>query len=82
MVNIHEAKTQLSRLLQRVEEGEEVVIARAGKPIAKLIPFQGRPPAFADRAASWRMTADFDEIDGTEFDDVRARDTGRPVDLA
>ena len=38
MVNIHDAKTQLSRLLQRVEAGERVVIARAGKPIADLVP--------------------------------------------
>lgn len=35
-VNIHEAKTHLSRLLEAVERGEEVVIARAGKPIATL----------------------------------------------
>ena len=35
-VNIHEAKTQLSRLLARVEAGEEVVIARAGRPVARL----------------------------------------------
>ena len=37
-VNVHEAKTHLSRLLQKVEAGEEVVIARAGDPIAKLVP--------------------------------------------
>jgi prevent-host-death family protein len=36
-VNIHEAKTQLSRLLKRVAAGEEVTIARAGVPVAKLI---------------------------------------------
>ena len=36
-VNIHEAKTQLSRLLQRVAAGEEITIARAGVPVAKLI---------------------------------------------
>ncbi|SEN30530.1 type II toxin-antitoxin system Phd/YefM family antitoxin [Cryobacterium luteum] len=41
IVNIHDAKTQLSRLLQRVEGGERVVIARAGKPIADLVPHQG-----------------------------------------
>lgn len=40
IVNIHDAKTQLSRLLQRVEGGERVVIARAGKPIADLVPHQ------------------------------------------
>ena len=39
-VNIHEAKTQLSRLLERVAQGEEVVIAKAGKPVAKLVRYQ------------------------------------------
>jgi prevent-host-death family protein len=39
-VNIHQAKTHLSRLLQRVAEGEEVVIARAGEPIARLVRIQ------------------------------------------
>jgi prevent-host-death family protein len=38
-VNIHEAKTHLSRLLVRVEAGEEVVIARAGRPVARLVPY-------------------------------------------
>lgn len=37
-VNVHEAKTHLSRLLNRVASGEEIVIARAGKPIAVLVP--------------------------------------------
>ncbi len=37
-VNIHEAKTRLSKLVERAEAGEEVVIARAGKPVAKLVP--------------------------------------------
>ena len=37
-VNVHEAKTHLSRLLARVEAGEEITIARAGKPIAVLSP--------------------------------------------
>ncbi len=41
-VNIHDAKTQLSRLIERVEHGEEVVIARAGKPVVKLT--QLKPP--------------------------------------
>jgi len=36
-INVHEAKTQLSRLLELVEEGETVVIARAGKPVAELV---------------------------------------------
>ena len=42
-VDVHEAKTNLSRLLDRVAAGEEIVIAKAGKPIAKLVPFN-KPP--------------------------------------
>ncbi len=38
-INIHEAKTQLSKLIEAVEAGEEVIIARAGKPVARLVPF-------------------------------------------
>lgn len=37
-VNVHEAKTNLSRLLKRVEAGEQIVIAKAGKPVARLVP--------------------------------------------
>lgn len=40
MVNVHEAKTHLSKLLERVENGETIVIARAGKPVAELIGFK------------------------------------------
>lgn len=43
MVNVHEAKTQLSRLLERVEAGEEIIIARAGKPVARLIALAQEP---------------------------------------
>jgi prevent-host-death family protein len=38
--NIHEAKTQLSRIIERVEHGEEVIISRAGKPVAKVVPLR------------------------------------------
>lgn len=41
-VNIHDAKTHLSRLIQRVEAGEELVIARDGRPIARLVPLRTR----------------------------------------
>jgi prevent-host-death family protein len=40
-VNIHEAKTNLSRLLARVELGEEIVISNRGVPVARLVPFEG-----------------------------------------
>ncbi|MFI6167695.1 type II toxin-antitoxin system Phd/YefM family antitoxin [Nocardia sp. NPDC051052] len=36
--NIHEAKTNLSRIIERVERGEEIVISRAGRPVAKVVP--------------------------------------------
>lgn len=39
VVNIHEAKTQLSKLLEQVQAGEDVVIAKAGSPIVRLIPY-------------------------------------------
>jgi prevent-host-death family protein len=41
-VNIHEAKTHLSRLIERVEAGEEITLARAGRPVAKLVPYLRR----------------------------------------
>ena len=50
-VNIHEAKKHLSRLLARAHAGEEIIIAKAGKPIAKLVPIsqgQERTPGIAE----------------------------------
>lgn len=41
-VNVHEAKTNFSKLLERVASGEEVVIAKAGKPVARLVPLKVR----------------------------------------
>jgi prevent-host-death family protein len=43
VVNVHEAKTHLSKLLARVQAGEHIVIAKAGKPIAQLVPVTERP---------------------------------------
>jgi prevent-host-death family protein len=43
-VNIHQAKTHLSRLIERVEAGEEITIARAGRPVARLVPVERRRP--------------------------------------
>lgn len=44
IVNVHEAKSQLSRLLIAVEAGEEVVIARAGRPVARLVGLEAAAP--------------------------------------
>lgn len=49
MINIHDAKTHLSRLLDNVRAGEEIILAKAGKPYARLIPYQqsdSRPLGF------------------------------------
>lgn len=43
-VNVHEAKTHLSRLLERAHSGEEIVIAKNGKPFARLAPLTPAPP--------------------------------------
>ena len=43
-VNVHEAKTHLSRLFERVHAGEEIIIAKSGEPYARLAPLQDRPP--------------------------------------
>jgi len=40
--NIHDAKTNLSRIIERVERGEEIVISRSGTPVAKVVPLAGR----------------------------------------
>jgi prevent-host-death family protein len=44
IVNMHEAKSTLSKLVEKVNDGEEVVIARAGKPVAKLVKYEAREP--------------------------------------
>lgn len=44
--NIHEAKTHFSKLLERVMNGEEVVIAKAGKPVARLLPFAAEDTSY------------------------------------
>jgi prevent-host-death family protein len=59
-VNIHEAKTHLSRILKRVERGEEVVIARGGRPVARLVPIAGRPREPGRLKGRIRVSEDFD----------------------
>ena len=59
VVNVHQAKTQLSRLLAQVEAGEEVVIARRGEPVARLVhcKTRGKRQFGAMRGQSWWTTA-------------------------
>jgi prevent-host-death family protein len=62
LVNIHEAKTHFSRLVERAEAGEEIVIGRGGRPVARLVPFAVRTQP--RRPGRWRgrvrLASDFD----------------------
>ena len=63
-INIHEAKTHFSKLLQRVAEGEEITIARAGVPVARLVPVKSlnkARPMGMDRGKIW-IADDFDSL--------------------
>lgn len=74
MPNVHEAKTHLSRLLAQVEAGEEVVISRAGRPVARLVPYAERRAA--RRPGRWagrvRIAADFDDTPDALLDDFES----------
>jgi prevent-host-death family protein len=66
-VGMHEAKTKLSKLVERAEAGEEIIIARNGKPVARLVPAASATSLSAVRGA-WRgrvrIADDFDELPG------------------
>ncbi len=63
-VNVYDAKTQLSQLLNRVEQGEEIVIARNGRPVARLAPLETKRPDRVPGLWKGRITIsdDFDEF--------------------
>jgi prevent-host-death family protein len=65
VINVHAAKTNLSRLLARAEAGEEIVIGRAGKPVAKLVPYVAERPkrVFGALRGQIRMLPGFDDVD-------------------
>jgi prevent-host-death family protein len=73
--NIHEAKTNLSRIIERVEHGEEIVISRAGTPVAKVVPLTRR----VDRAGRGSLRGQLviaPDWDSDEVNDAIARDFG------
>jgi prevent-host-death family protein len=63
VVNVHAAKTQLSRLLDAAVAGEEVIIAKAGKPVARLVPITDikQPRRLGTLAGKLHIPDDFDE---------------------
>lgn len=60
-VTVHEAKTHLSRLLREIVEGEEVVITRSGRPVARLVPIEEDRPVFGVDEGRFVVPDDFDE---------------------
>ncbi|GAA4406291.1 type II toxin-antitoxin system prevent-host-death family antitoxin [Quisquiliibacterium transsilvanicum] len=62
--NVHEAKTHLSRLLELIERGEEVLIARSGQPVARLTAYRPTRRSIAPpgsmKGRDWQMDDDFD----------------------
>ncbi|MBA2384552.1 MAG: type II toxin-antitoxin system Phd/YefM family antitoxin [Actinobacteria bacterium] len=64
VVNMHEAKTNLSKLVRQVEAGEEVIVSRGGEPVAKIVPYT--PPAVPRRPGRMKgqikILPGFDEI--------------------
>jgi len=69
--NIHDAKTHLSRLVERAANGEPFVIAKAGKPMVKVIPLSAREPSqikrFGFMAGQISLPADFDRMGEAEI---------------
>ena len=80
-VGAFEAKTHFGQLLQRVERGEEIVITRRGKEVARLVPAASRPDSEAAMAVFRRLRerASRSSLDKFEWAEWRAyRDQGRP----
>jgi prevent-host-death family protein len=73
-VNVHEAKTHLSRLLESVQVGEEIIIARAGHPVARLtaIPASTPPARTGFLAGGFTVPEDFDTMGEVEVTDLFA----------
>jgi prevent-host-death family protein len=64
IANIHQAKSQLSKLVEQALKGEEVIIARAGKPVVRLVPVRGSdtPRKGGQWKGKVRIAEDFDEL--------------------
>jgi len=64
MTNIHEAKTHFSKLIERAAAGEEIIIGKAGKPVARLVPYQEAPckRVPGSMKGKIRLAHDFDDL--------------------
>ena len=75
-INIHEAKTHFSKLVDRAVSGESVIIARAGTPVAKLVPIDAvpAPPRLGFLAGEATIPDDFDDLGRDAIADLFAGD--------
>jgi len=74
--NLYEAKTSLSRLVDRAAGGEEIILSKAGKPLAKLVPFQRSP--VPRQPGGWEgLVRIADDFDDPLPDDLQAAFEGR-----
>ncbi len=70
-VNIHEAKTHLSRLLEGVGQGQSFIIAKAGKPVAKVVPFVEKPiQRIGFLKGKFKVSDDFNTMHAEEIRDM------------
>ncbi len=73
-VNIHEAKTHLSRLIERASRGESFIIAKAGKPMVRVVPLEAEPPHKPQRLGFMKgmgkIPDDFDTMYAREIEDM------------
>jgi prevent-host-death family protein len=76
--NIHDAKTNLSRIIERVEHGEEIIISRAGTPVAKVVPLvrRARRTGRGSLRGLLELTPDWDS---PEVNEAIADDFGMPL---
>ena len=81
MVNTHEAKSRLSELIREAEEGVEVIVARNGDPVAKIIPW--RPVRSVRVAGAWAGRVDYnDDVVGSDAEIVAMFDESAEADLS
>ncbi len=65
-VGMHEAKSQLSRLVERARNGEDVIVERSGRAVAKIVPYDEHPKGLMSLEGAWKgqvvIQDDFDEL--------------------
>ncbi len=74
IINVYEAKTQLSKLLDRAASGEEIILGKSGKPLARLVPYrETKQPRVPGRlAGKIKIADDFDETPSWLIDDFES----------